>query len=364
MAAGGAEGGGDVRLRRGIGFVIVLMALIIAWRASDSESKAHRAVLATPVATVEVAAIRKVPIVNRLVAYGRVVAAPWAVHALVEPFEVSVSQVFVNRGQSVAKGAVLLALTPGPKARLALLEARNRLRLAGLALKEQRIRVRLRLATRTSLLRAQKAFDDAALQVRVFREEGLEATVKIRAPVGGVVQRILVQEGATVEPGQPLIDIVAGDRLEARLGVEPEDVPSIRVGENVRLSSFEGPNQTHIHGLVSVISRVMDPATHMINVFATLPAQNPYLLGEYVEGRFTVVSPLGLVVARSAVVPAGHHFILYTVVDGHAQLHKVRLGARNGRFVQVIDPHLAPGMEAVVLGNYELKPGMPVRLGR
>ncbi len=364
MAEDGGEGSSDVRLRRGIGFAIVLVALIIAWRVSDSESTARREVRAVPTATVQVAPIRKAPIVNRLVAYGRVVAAPWAVHALVQPFEVSVSQVFVNRGQSIARGAVLLALTPGPKARLALLEARNRLRLAGLALKEERIRMQLRLATRTGLLRAERAFDDAALQMRVFHEEGLESSLKIRAPVGGVVQRIFVQEGTTIEPGQPLIDIVAGDRLEVRLGVEPEDVPSIRVGENVRLSSFEGPNQAHVHGLVSVISRVMDPATHMINVFATLPAHNPYLLGEYVEGRFTVVSPLGLVVARSAVVPAGHHYVLYTVVDGRAQVHKVRLGARNGRFVQVIDPHLAPGMEAVVLGNYELKPGMPVRVSR
>lgn len=354
----------DVRLRRAIGLLIVLGALVIAWRATGSKPRSDREARGTPTATVEVAPIRRAPIVNRLVAYGRVVGAPWAIHALVQPFEVSVTQVFVNRGQSVAKGAVLLALTPGPKARLASLEAQNRLRLARVALKEERLRLRLRLTTRIRLLQAEKAFDDAKLQVRVFHEEGLMTPMKIRAPVGGVVQHIFVQEGTTIEPGQPLMDIVAGDRLEVRLGVEPEDVPSIRLGENVRLSSFEGPDQAHVHGLVSVISRVMDPATHMINVFATLPAQNPYLLGEYVEGRFTVVSPLGLVVARSAVVPAGHHYVLYTVVDGHAQVHKVRLGARNGRYVQVIDPHLAPGMQAVVLGNYELKLGMPVRLKR
>ncbi len=353
-----------MRPRRAIGLVIVAVALIIAWHGSNSQSRSRRDARVAPTATVEVAPIRRAPIVNRLVAYGRVVGAPWAIHVLVEPFEVSVTQVLVNRGQSIAQDAVLLALTPGPKARLALLEARNRLRLARLALTEERVRLRLRLATRTSLLRAERAFDDAKLQVHVFHEEGLTTRMKIIAPVGGVVQRIFVQEGTTVEPGQPLMAIVAGDRLEVRLGVEPEDVPSIRVGENVRLSSFEGPNQAHVHGLVSVISRVMDPATHMINVFATLPAQNPYLLGEYVEGRFTVVSPLGLVVARSAVVPAGHHYVLYTVVDGRAQIHRVRLGARNGRFVQVIDPHLTPGMEAVVLGNYELKPGMPVRLSR
>lgn len=351
-------------MRRALGFVVVLLAVLIAWASLGSSATPAARPRMVPTATVSIAPIRVAPVVNRLVAYGRVVAAPWAVHALVEPFEVSVARVFVNRGQSIGKGAVLLALKPGPAARLALLSARNDLQRARLALHEERVRLHLRLATRTSLLRAEGVFDAARLRMQVFHDEGLAPTMPVRAPVGGVVRRIFAREGATLEPGQPLMTIVAGDRLEVRLGVEPEDVPSIRVGEDVRLSAFEGAGQAYAHGLVSVISRVMDPATHMINVFVTLPAANPYLLGEYIEGRFTVVSPSGLVVARSAVVPSGHHFVLYTVVQGHAVAHKVRVGAHNQRLVQVIDPRLRAGMQVVTLGNYELKPGMPVRVAR
>lgn len=349
-------------LRRALGIFIVLLAGVTGWIAARSHP--DRAPLAPqlPTATVRVQPIRMAPVVNRLVSYGRVVAAPWALHALVEPFEVSVTRIFVNPGQSVARGAELLALSPGPAARLALLKAQSRYRLAKMALKEEETRVRLRLGTQTGLLRARRALDGARLPLRVFHKEGLRRHLTVTAPVGGVVDRILAQEGATLAAGQPLMDLIAGNRLEVRLGVEPEDVPAIRVGESVRLSSFEGASQAHVRGLVSVIARVMDPATHMINVFVTLPLANTYLLGEYVEGRFTAVSPSGLLVARSAVVPSGHHAVLYTVADGHAVLHRVRVGAHNHRVVQVIDPHLRPGMPAVVLGNYELKSGMPVHI--
>ncbi|HUW98102.1 MAG TPA: efflux RND transporter periplasmic adaptor subunit [Acidiferrobacter sp.] len=350
--------------RRIVAIAAGVLALGAIWVIADPGHLSRLKSAPPPTASVTVATLVQTSVVNHLVAYGRVVAAPWAVHVLTEPFAVSVARILVNAGQSIGKGSVLAVLTPGPTARLALLQAQNSDRLAQLALTEERTRVHLGLATRAGLLRAQKAFDVAALQVRVFHSEGLRSQMTIKAPVGGVVRRIFVQGGATINAGQPLMDIVAGDHFEARLGVEPEDVPTIHAGERVRLSSFEGAGQTYSHGLVAVISRVMDPATHMINVFVTLPAVSPYLLGEYIEGRFTITSRLGLTVARSAVVPVGHHYVLYTVAHGHAVKNRVRLGAHNRRLVQVIGPHLHRGMAVVVLGNYELKPGMAVRVNR
>ncbi len=349
-------------MRRILGILVVLAACVGLWLQLSSAAPvpAHR--LGPPTARVVVAPIQRGPVVNHLVAYGRVVPAPWAVHALVEPFEVSVRRVLVNRGQSVGRGAALLQLAPAPAAESALWQAQNTFRLARLALQEARARLRLQLATRSQLLQAQKAFMAARLSLQVFRKEGLRRRMVVRAPVGGVVNRILVQEGAAVPAGQPLMDVIAGNRLEVRLGVEPEDVPLIRLGERVRLTSFEGAGQERVHGLVAVIARVMDPVTHMINVFVTLPAHNAYLLGEYVQGRFTTVSGPGLLVPRQAVLPVGHHFVLYTVAHGRAVAHTVTLGAHNGRVGQVLGPHLRPGMRAVVQGNFELKPGMPVRV--
>ncbi len=350
-------------LRRAAGAAIVLAAIVTAWVLLQGPTPT-KPPSQPPTATVQVAPIRRASVIKRLVAYGRVVPAPWAVHSLVEPFEVSITRVFVNRGQSVGRGATLLQVRPGPSARLALLQAQDDYRLAKIALRDEKMRLRLKLATRTGLLRARKTFDAARLTLQIFQAEGLHRRMIVTAPVGGVVSRIGVEEGSTVSPGQALVALIAGNRLEVRLGVEPEDVPNIRVGERVRLSSFEGVAGQRTHGLVSVISRVMDPATHMINVFVTLPRSNSYLLGEYVEGRFTAASPPGLVVPRSAVLPSGHHFVLYTVVHAQAVRHRVALGPHNGYVAQVVAPHLRPGMPVVVLGNYELTPGMHVRIAK
>ena len=350
-------------LRPAMGAVVVLAALGAAWALLQGPQAVKQGAR-PPTATVKVVPIRRASVIKRLVAYGRVVPAPWAVHSLVEPFEVSITRVFVNRGQSVGRGATLLEVRPGPSARLALLRAQNDYRLAKIALRDEQMRLRLKLATRAGLLRARKAFDAARLSLQIFQAEGLHRRMLVTAPVDGVVSRIGVEEGSTVSPGRALVSLIAGNRLEVRLGLEPEDVPNIRVGERVRLSSFEGVAGQRTHGLVSVISRVMDPATHMINVFVTLPRSNSYLLGEYVEGRFTAASRPGLVVPRSAVLPSGHHFVLYTVAHGRAVRHRVALGPHNGYVAQVAAPHLRPGMPVVVLGNYELAPGMAVRIAK
>ncbi len=313
------------------------------------------------VAAVRVAPLRMVPVRRRLITYGRVVAAPSALQAVTEPFAVAVTGVNVNLGQPVARGAALMTLVPAADTRLALLRAQTDYRVAKLMLAETRERYALRLATRSQLLAAERGFDDAQVALRLLHREGLRPHMEVKAPVRGVVSRIFAQEGAIVPAGQPLMELVARDRLEVRLGAEPEDMGNLRSGARVTLQSFAGGRE-RVRGRVSVVSRVVNPATHMVDVFVALPPVNPYLLGEYVEGRFVTTSPPVLVAPRAAVLPVDHRRILYTIANGRAVAHVVHIGLRNHHIVQVIGAHLRPGEPVVVLGNYELKPGMRVKV--
>jgi membrane fusion protein (multidrug efflux system) len=67
-------------------------------------------------------------------------------------------------------------------------------------------------------------------------------------------------------------------------------------------------------------------------------------------------------VPRSAVLPEGHSHVLYTVREGHAFKHLVKVGIESGNRVEVSGGGLRPGDLAVVLGNYELKDRMAVKL--
>ena len=83
-------------------------------------------------------------------------------------------------------------------------------------------------------------------------------------------------------------------------------------------------------------------------------------VGQSVLGKITVDSVQGLLVPRAAVLPEEDKFVLFTVENGHAVRHTVKVGLDNGREINVIAPDLRAGEPVVVLGNYELKDKMPV----
>ena len=69
-----------------------------------------------------------------------------------------------------------------------------------------------------------------------------------------------------------------------------------------------------------------------------------------------------MIVPRSAVLPEEDHYILFTIKDGRAQEHTVRVGLENEKDVEVIANDLQAGEPVVTLGNYELKDGMAVKV--
>ena len=99
-----------------------------------------------------------------------------------------------------------------------------------------------------------------------------------------------------------------------------------------------------------------------MQVFAELPSTSKFLLGEYVLGKLPIASAEGFIVPRSAVLPEEDHYVLFTVKDGHAREHIVRVDLESEKDVEVFANDLHTGEPAVILGNYELKDGMAVKV--
>jgi multidrug efflux pump subunit AcrA (membrane-fusion protein) len=126
------------------------------------------------------------------------------------------------------------------------------------------------------------------------------------------------------------------------------------------ISFVNVPASPGLTGQIRKISHLVNPASRVIDVFASLPQSSKLLLGQSVLGRITVASVHGLVVPRAAVLPEEDKFVLFTVENGHAVKHTVKLGLDNGTEINIIAPDLRDGMPVVVLGNYELKDKMPI----
>jgi RND family efflux transporter MFP subunit len=313
-----------------------------------------------PVAAVKCLPLERGTITERTVVYGQVIAAPGALRTVSVPFESRILGMRVNEGQKVSENDILLTMQPSPDAKLQLDQAANAYALAGQNYRQVSRRRRQKLATNEQVLQAKESLDQARLRLESMKGRGIDGTRQIRSGVGGLVKKIYVQEGSIVPAGQPVMDIVAQNRVEVLLGVEPETIGKVHPGQMVRLSRISVPSSPVTDGTIRKISYAVNPTTRLVDVFVRPSSPMGLLLGESIEGSIVTASAEGLIVPRSAVLTEGARRVLFTVKDGHAVAHAVTLGIENAEACQVTGNDLQPGEQVVVSGNYELTDGMAV----
>ena len=317
-----------------------------------------------PVASVQVAPAKEGAISTFITVYGDVVPAPGAVQVASMPYEIRVNRVMVSAGQKVSKGEPILEIEPSPDTFLQLEQAKTSYKISKQNLDHIKQLFDLKLATNTQMLKAEETFKQASSKLENFEKMGVDGKRIIRSAERGLISNVNVQEGAIVADGKPLAGVIAENRLEVRLGVEPDDAERLASGQPISLSPVNEPARKKVFGKIRKISRAVNPATRLVDVFVSLPRSCGFLLGEYIRGTIKTASSYGMVVPRSAVLPGGGNYVLYTVHNGHAVKHAVQTGIESGNQIQVSGGGLRPGDKVVVLGNYELKDGMAVKVER
>ncbi|MFZ0451767.1 MAG: efflux RND transporter periplasmic adaptor subunit [Desulfatiglandaceae bacterium] len=315
-----------------------------------------------PVAVVKVAPIKKETIGEVITAYGTVLPAPGAVRSISVPFESLVRHILVSEGQEVSRGTDLVEIEASADARLKMQEAQSAYEAAGQNLGKIRERVKLKMGTIEELLIARQTYQKAKIQLQDLEKRGIGEKRRIRSAGSGIVYRVNVGQGSVVPAGTAFLDIVPEDRIEVRLGVEQHDVSRLRIGQVVRVSKVNASVPDTVSGQIERISREVDPATRLVNIFATVKSPRNLLMGEYLRGRIVAVSKEALVVPRSAVLPEDGHYVLYTVSLDRARKHIVKTGLENNQRIEIINKDLKSGEQVVVLGNYELQDGMSIRM--
>ena len=117
-----------------------------------------------------------------------------------------------------------------------------------------------------SELAATQAEYEARASTLPALEERLERTI-LRAPIKGKVSRVLVAtRGSPVNPGEPLVEIVAQEEsllVEAR--ISPQDIGNVRIGQSAKvgITAYDQAVYGSLEGEVSTISAdsIQDPQT-------------------------------------------------------------------------------------------------------
>jgi len=316
----------------------------------------------TPVAQVQAVPIERKSISEKLTAYGSVVAQPGKTHFVAISFESNVRHILVTPGQQVKPGDILLEIQGSPASLLQLHQAENSVRETKRELEQAKQRFDLKLATNQELYQAQKAFSDAELQLESLKTQGVGSVNTLRSDIAGVVAKVDVEDGQVASAGSPLVELIAADDIEIKLGIEPEDVSKVEPGQRVSISIVNSPSSAEIAGTIRLVTQRVNPADRLVDLFVSVPAGTQLLLAAYVRGEITVASHDALVVPRDAVIPDDGGHTIYLVHDNRALKKIVKIGLQSDDQVEIIDPDLHDGDQVVTLGNRELTNEMEVRL--
>jgi len=343
--------------------VLLLVLLLIGrctWRhftGADEEKKEG------PTALVEVAAVTRKTIAEKLTAYGSVIAQPGKTHSVTVGFETRVRHVLVAPGQLVHESDPLVEVEGSPAAQLQLRQAQNNAEITARDLKHAQERFNLKLATNQEMSTAEKAARDAQAQLEALQRAGAGGDNRIRSDMTAVVAKINAQDGQIVPVGSPLVELVAEEEIEVKLGVEAEDLSALQPEQAIAIFPVNNPEQAEVKAKVRLVTRRIDPTTRLVDVYVALPQGTKLLLDGFARGDFERTAENALVVPRSAVLPEEEGgFQIFTVEKDHAKKHTVKLGVQNEKEVQIITPDLKENDLVVTVGNYELQDGMAVEV--
>ena len=201
------------------------------------------------------------------------------------------------------------------------------------------------------------------------RARGGGEEVEVRAPVAGVVLRVLAPDAGAVAPGTPLVEIGDPARLELAIDVLTADAVEIAPGAPAAIVGWGGP------ALDAVVRRVEPSATTRISALG-VEEQRVLVIADLVDPP-SAWAGLGdgwrieaeittwegedlLIVPLAALFRDGEAWAVYVVEDGRARLRHVEIGRRNDSAAEVLGG-LAAGDEVILHPSERVDEGVRVR---
>jgi RND family efflux transporter MFP subunit len=319
-----------------------------------------------PIAQVQTFKLQKADISKTLRVYGTVLPWPDKLQTVSVAYASRIESLAVTEGQLVQKGELLLTLNPGDDTALQLEQAQKEQASAVQVLQLVQERLDLKLATRQELNAAQLRAEQANTLINNLLSRGVTArhkgTQKIKADHVGIIHQLSVQAGQIVPANSPLLQWLDQNQSAVRLSIEPEDVDQIQGKQPVLITPVNKPTQQPVSGVVETISHQIDPVTRLLNVWVSLKQNHGLLINDFVEAQIILSSTNALVAPKSALLPDGNGYRLFTVENGHAVQHQVQTGQENDTQIEIIADDIKEQDDIVALGNYELEDGMAVRV--
>jgi membrane fusion protein, copper/silver efflux system len=174
----------------------------------------------------------------------------------------------------------------------------------------------------------------------------------IYTPLSGIVIEKMVQQGQYVNVGEVLFNIADLSRVWVEIDVFENEVPYVRVGQQVEIRSAV-EHGAAFNGRISFVYPFHDPKTHTVKARVEMPNPGHMLKPDmFVNAIIRVPLVKGIVVPVTAVIDTGKRQVVWVETSpGMFEPRDVKVGERIDEKVQILSG-LKPGDKVAVSGGY------------
>jgi membrane fusion protein (multidrug efflux system) len=159
---------------------------------------------------------------------------------------------------------------------------------------------------------------------------------EVKSDAKGVVARILLNPGASVNPSSPILNLVDVDTVKVVAAVDEKKIRFIGLGQMAAVIMEAFPGET-FNARVSNMSPVANPVARTIDVELSIPNPSHRLKpGMYAEVEWIESRRTALVVPLVAVVERSGRKAVFLAGDGQARLVPVTTGAVVGDLIEIL----------------------------
>lgn len=182
-------------------------------------------------------------------------------------------------------------------------------------------------AARAQLALAEARLDNIRLQL---------SRTAVKAPVAGKIIARNAKIGAiATAAGEPMFVIVRDGELELRADVAEADV--LRLAENqparLRAVGMAEPLTGHLR----LVEPTINPTTRLGRARIAIDGEASLRSGMFIEAEITVAEREGLAVPLTALAASADGVSVLRVVDGLVERVPVKVGIREGAYVEILD---------------------------
>jgi membrane fusion protein, multidrug efflux system len=347
---------------------LLILVLVAVFRKGEGSTSATSTQSSVPV---EIIRMTPAPLTEAVSAVGTIAA----LHDVEVGSETAgrVTAVHVNVGDAVRQGGIIVTVDDElrqaalAQAESALLAARTNLEKSRHDMeREEKLRASgdisdLELESYRLALRAAEAQEKGAAAGAQTAQRQVNDT-RISAPLAGVVAARYVDAGEMVGPGQHIANIVDLSALKIRVSIPEESIALVKDHQPVTVSVDACAGKIFHGEVLTVGDKAESPTAHTypVEVRMANPAGSGLKAGMFATVAIqTRTRGAALAVSKDWLVGDLSAPQVYLVVDHVAHLSAVKLGAREGNRMEVVDG-LKEGDLVVSFGQNGLKDGLHV----